>query len=168
VELLRAQGALRQVEVTAVVSPAPVLGDHTALEQVCVNLLLNAVDAAGAGGRISVTVGVVTLDGPAPRRSSDAANRLAATPRRSAEAPRFLDGRSRAVQLVVGDSGPGVPEEDRTRIFDPFFTSKPPGRGTGLGLAIVQRLVHDHGGRVDVRTAREGGAAFVVILPERA
>jgi C4-dicarboxylate-specific signal transduction histidine kinase len=66
---------------------------------------------------------------------------------------------------VVADSGPGVPEHLRARVFDPFFTTKDPGRGTGLGLAIVQRIVDDHGGRVDVSRAREGGAAFIVLLP---
>jgi signal transduction histidine kinase len=70
-----------------------------------------------------------------------------------------------AVQVVVADSGGGVPAELRDRIFDPFFTTKPPGKGTGLGLAIVQRIVQDHGGRVDVSAAREGGAAFAVTLP---
>jgi C4-dicarboxylate-specific signal transduction histidine kinase len=69
------------------------------------------------------------------------------------------------VQVVVADSGPGVAPELVERVFDPFFTTKPPGRGTGLGLAIVQRIVHDHGGRVDVGVAREGGASFTVTLP---
>ena len=168
VALLTAQGALRQVAVE-VAAPAPVrvLGERTALEQVCVNLLLNAVDAAGGGGRIGVSVSAVPPDGAAPRRSSDGVGGGARVgERRSADPPRYIDGGARAVQLVIGDSGPGVPAEDRSRIFDPFFTSKPPGKGTGLGLALVQRIVHDHGGRVDVRDAREGGAAFVVTLLE--
>jgi len=69
------------------------------------------------------------------------------------------------VLIVVTDSGPGVPEGDRERVFDPFVTTKPPGSGTGLGLAIVQRIVHESGGLVWVDDAREGGAAFKVFLP---
>jgi signal transduction histidine kinase len=67
--------------------------------------------------------------------------------------------------LLVADSGPGVAVEDRDRIFDPFYTTKAPGRGTGLGLAIVARVVDDMGGVVWVDTAREGGAAFKIFFP---
>ena len=69
------------------------------------------------------------------------------------------------VQVVIADSGPGVAPEDAERIFDPFFTTKEPGKGTGLGLAIVARTVDDLGGAVWVQRAREGGAAFVLVLP---
>jgi signal transduction histidine kinase len=58
-----------------------------------------------------------------------------------------------------------VAEEDRERIFDPFYTTKAPGEGTGLGLAIVARTVHEAGGTVWVDRAREGGAVFKVFLP---
>jgi signal transduction histidine kinase len=67
--------------------------------------------------------------------------------------------------VVVSDRGPGVPESERERIFDPFYTTKPPGAGTGLGLAIVQRIVDEMGGLVWVEDARGGGAAFKVFLP---
>jgi signal transduction histidine kinase len=167
VALLAAQGALRGARLdTAALAAAPTLGDRTAMEQVCVNLLLNAVDASDGRGTIAVATGAAPLDDAVARRAGDGAGPEAA--HRAAELPRFLAEGRRAVQLVVSDSGPGVPAEDASRIFDPFFTSKPPGKGTGLGLAIVQRVVHDHGGRVDVRPAREGGAAFVVTLPEHA
>lgn len=66
----------------------------------------------------------------------------------------------------MADEGPGVPEEERERIFDPFYTTKDPGKGTGLGLAIVARTVHDAGGVVWVDRAREGGAVFKVFLPQ--
>jgi len=65
----------------------------------------------------------------------------------------------------VADDGPGVPETDRERVFDPFYTTKDPGEGTGLGLAIVARTVHDAGGTVWVDRAREGGAVFKVFIP---
>ena len=67
--------------------------------------------------------------------------------------------------IVVTDHGPGVAEDERERILDPFYTTKPPGAGTGFGLAIVQRMVDEMGGLVWVDDARGGGAAFKVFLP---
>jgi two-component system NtrC family sensor kinase len=161
VALLDAQGALRGVGVSVDAEPGlPVVsGDRSGLEQVFVNLLLNALDATRAGGRISVrTVATRLGEGLAGGTSG------AAAPRYLADVP---DG-SPAVAVVIEDDGPGVPEDLRERVFDPFFTTKEPGRGTGLGLAIVQRIVHDHGGRIDVGAGSLGGAAFTVTLPAEA
>jgi signal transduction histidine kinase len=69
------------------------------------------------------------------------------------------------VKIVVADSGPGVPPEDAERIFDPFYTTREPGKGTGLGLAIVLRVVENFRGIVWVQPAREGGAAFHLLFP---
>ena len=77
-----------------------------------------------------------------------------------------LPAGTRGGLLYVADEGPGVAEVDRERIFDPFYTTKDPGKGTGLGLAIVARTVHDAGGVVWVDHAREGGAVFKVFLPQ--
>jgi len=124
-----------------------------------VNLLLNALDATGAGGRIAVRTAATRLgEGLAGEANGAAAQRhLADVP----------DG-TPAVAVVIEDNGPGVPVELSERVFDPFFTTKAPGRGTGLGLAIVQRIVHDHGGRIDVGAGALGGAAFTVTLPAEA
>lgn len=72
------------------------------------------------------------------------------------------------VRLEVEDSGPGVPDELRTRVFEPFVSSKPPGRGTGLGLYITQRLVADWQGRLVLSGGRTGGTRAVVELPRAA
>jgi len=171
VDLLRSQGLLRSVHVEVVRGDGMprMLGDPAALEQVFVNLLLNAVDAAGEGGRIAVAGSATRLGDPGERsRRGTDADAGAAAGRVTRRSGRHLESAADgapAVQVVVGDSGAGVPEQLAERVFDPFFTTKPPGKGTGLGLAIVQRIVHDHGGRVDVATAREGGAAFTVIFP---
>ena len=69
------------------------------------------------------------------------------------------------VRLVVEDSGPGIPEEARTRIFDPFFTTKGPDEGTGLGLTICQRVVVEVGGKIWLEESPLGGARFVVEIP---
>ncbi len=78
-----------------------------------------------------------------------------------------LDAEREVVELVVADSGPGIPSEDKERLFLPFFSTKR--RGTGLGLAIVSRIVSEHGGSIRVEENRPAGTKFVIELPvERA
>lgn len=67
--------------------------------------------------------------------------------------------------IEVADSGPGVAEEVRARIFEPYVSTKPSGQGTGLGLSIVSRIVAGHGGTIDVREGDRGGAVFSVRIP---
>jgi signal transduction histidine kinase len=67
--------------------------------------------------------------------------------------------------LEVADDGCGISEDVLPRIFDPFFTTKPVGQGTGLGLAISQRIVTNHGGRIEVESTPGRGSRFRVILP---
>jgi signal transduction histidine kinase len=172
-ELLRAQGAFRGMRVELDVAPdvPHVLGRAHVLEQALVNLLLNAVDAAPApDGRVVIGARRWAYEpGQAiPKRSSDPG--YAAYPRVSERRParvEFAAGQPGAL-LFVADSGPGVAPPDREKIFEPFYTTKAPGRGTGLGLAIVARSVHEMGGVVWVDTAREGGAAFKLFFPEAA
>jgi signal transduction histidine kinase len=71
--------------------------------------------------------------------------------------------RDGTVRVEVEDDGPGITEEQRTRLFVPYFTTKK--GGTGLGLAIVQGIVSDHGGRVEVQSAPGAGTTFTLILP---
>ncbi len=74
-------------------------------------------------------------------------------------------GRSDEVVVEVQDTGVGIPRADQTKIFEPFYTTKPPGRGTGLGLSICYGIVADHGGRIEVDSAPGRGATFRVYLP---
>jgi two-component system sensor histidine kinase PilS (NtrC family) len=120
--------------------PVPVAGDADLLHRALFNLVLNAAQSAGAGGRV-----VVTLED-----------------RRSRTHPRGTDI-EHPVRLAVADSGPGVAPEAAARVFDPFYTTKE--RGSGLGLAVVHRAVEAHAGAVFVDRAAEGGAEFVIFLP---
>jgi two-component system sensor histidine kinase HupT/HoxJ len=70
------------------------------------------------------------------------------------------------VCLAVEDNGPGIPEENLSRVFDPFFTTKPVGQGTGLGLSISYGIATDHGGTLSAETPAGGGARLVLELPE--
>ncbi len=151
--------------------PLPaVRGKAHLLEQVAVNLVLNAVDAA-AGGLVTVGAAAWSYHPRAgtERRRSDA-SAFAPPPREHARRPwrpEIAEG-TRGVLVWVADSGPGVAAADRERVFEPFYTTKEPGHGTGLGLAVVERLIHELGGTVWVDVAREGGAAFKFFLPEAA
>jgi hypothetical protein len=171
VEMLTEQQALAHVRLAMAVDPTlpAVRLDAHSLDQVLVNLLLNAAQATPPDGRIHISARLTSVEralGMGVRRSVD---RVDVSMPRSASLRlgAWRDGaRPEAlIELVIADSGPGIPDEDLERVFDPFFTTKAPGQGTGLGLAIVARTVEDAGGIVFARHAREGGAAFVVLLP---
>ncbi|HKW48095.1 MAG TPA: ATP-binding protein [Gemmatimonadaceae bacterium] len=171
VALLRSQGLFAAVDVTLELTDEAlfVSSDRHDLEQLFVNLLINAVDAMSGRGCIVVRLeraARFTLREPAMRRTADArADAIEHPP--SLRAQRWL-GTHDAIEIakiIVADSGPGVPRELAERIFDPFFTTKPSGKGTGLGLAIVSRIVDNFQGTIWVTTAREGGAAFHVLFP---
>ena len=171
VDLLRTQGVLKRVDVTfEFVPPTPrVFGNRHDLEQIFVNLLLNAADAMGGAGRVVVHTELIqsaVLQRGLPRRTDVELQPVLRGPNPRARV--WLDRANRpvdVVNIVVADSGPGVPPELAERVFDPYFTTKEPGRGTGLGLAIVARIVDGLGGTVWVTPAREGGAAFHLLFP---
>ncbi|HEX6105724.1 MAG TPA: HAMP domain-containing sensor histidine kinase, partial [Gemmatimonadales bacterium] len=170
-DFLVAQGLIRADALAQELdgSVPTVRGDPHGLEQVVINLLVNAAQAA-PGRRVAVGTmrsdfaprhgAAARRDGADGRENGNGRRRWLRRPRR----PDLESGTPGAV-LYVADEGPGVPEPDRERIFDPFFTTKEPGEGTGLGLAIVARTVHEAGGVVWVDRAREGGAVFKVFLP---
>ncbi|HEX8850761.1 MAG TPA: ATP-binding protein [Gemmatimonadaceae bacterium] len=175
VQLLHDQGLFRRVDLTVTLDEStPVIaGERHEMEQMLINLCLNATDAMSGTGRLAIVtqrLASVSLEENIGRRAGDPEGRI--VPRQPS--PRVLHWLDRAkapeevLKLVVADSGPGIPEADEERIFDPFFTTKEPGKGTGLGLAIVARVVEDLGGTIWVQRAREGGAAFHALFPTSA
>ena len=109
-------------------------GDPDMLTQVLMNLALNAAQVSPEGGSVKV---------------------------RCARAEK---GRRSYAMFAVDDAGPGVPEENREKVFDPFFTTRE--GGTGLGLSVAARIVDEHDGFIEVASSDGGGASFRVFLPE--
>ena len=115
----------------------PVHANSNELEQVFLNLFLNALDAMPNGGRLRV----------------------------SAQTANGTDDEDSIVAIAVEDTGGGIAPEVRDRIFEPFFTTKREGRGTGLGLSICRGLVRSHKGSIRVESQPGAGTRFVVSLP---
>ncbi|HYP17749.1 MAG TPA: two-component regulator propeller domain-containing protein [Opitutus sp.] len=125
------------------------LADPGMLEQVLVNMAVNARDAMPRGGRLRIATAKVAVG----------AEQAARTPH--ATSGEFA-------RLSVSDTGTGIPPEILPQIFEPFFTTKESGKGTGLGLAISQGIIHQHRGWIEVETRVGEGTTFHVFLPIRA
>ncbi|MGE5752338.1 MAG: ATP-binding protein [Deltaproteobacteria bacterium] len=137
------------------------------LQQVLLNLLINAVDAMGNNGSLRVRTYNVDPWVPRPLR----------TIRRRASDPAWVDvvplrgeGGSvpaRGVAVSISDTGCGISQGDLESIFDPFFTTKDPGKGTGLGLSVSRAIVEGAGGEILAESVEGSGSTFTVILPSR-
>ena len=124
--------------------------DPTQLQQVLVNLLINASDAMQGRGRIELALTALEMPPPPGQTPPPGAQELP---------------HGRYLVLSVSDQGPGVPADHLGRVFDPFFTTKGKGRGTGLGLSVAQGIVLRHHGGIGVNNRPEGGASFHIYLP---
>ena len=137
-----------EIEIVSRLDPAAgmVFADRGQLEQVIMNLVVNARDAMPDGGVLTVETGLVS----------------------AAAAPAAVSADSRAdhfATIVVRDTGKGMDAETMRRIFDPFFTTKEVGRGTGLGLATVHGIIQQSGGVVTVESTLGAGSVFRIFLP---
>jgi two-component system, NtrC family, sensor kinase len=112
-----------------------VRADAHQMQQLFLNILMNAVEAMPAGGRLTVRTDVVARDGVP------------------------------AVEVAIEDTGPGIPPEHLPRIFDPFFTTKDVGKGTGLGLSVSYGIVRAHDGFISVSSTVGAGTTFTVAIP---
>jgi len=115
--------------------------DPDQLQQTLINVVMNAIQATPPGG--SVTLSVERTE-------------------------RATQGhQSEFVMFRVADTGEGIDDDIRARMFEPFFTTKPPGEGTGLGLSVARDIVEEHGGALEVSSARGHGSSFRIYLPRR-
>jgi signal transduction histidine kinase len=124
-----------EVELHLAEALPPVLCDGSQMQQVILNLILNAGEATQSRGGGTISVGTT------------------------------LTGDAKSVLITVRDNGEGIPPENLSKIFDPFFTTKPEGKGVGLGLAVLYGIVESHGGEVDVKSRVGDGTLFTVTLP---
>jgi two-component system sensor histidine kinase HydH len=124
-------------------APDRVNGDECQLQQAFVNLFLNALEALGPSGTLTVATEIIS-PGDGRARPGDAA------------APSQL-------RITIQDNGTGIPPENMGRLFEPFFTTKP--NGTGLGLPITRRIIREHGGDLSVQSQPGKGATFLIVLP---
>src|SRR5262245_16947617 len=142
VELIEADAAKSGVRIEIIQNddhrPSRIYGDRNLLQQVLMNICINALHAMADGGSLLIEV---------------------------APEDQYRNGRA-FVGLRVSDTGQGIAPESLAHVFDPFFTTKEVGEGTGLGLSVARRIVEEHDGWIDVANREVGGAAFTVCLPE--
>src|SRR5208283_1581857 len=127
-------------------TPCPVAADPGRIEEVLLNLALNAQDAIPREGRLEIATMEITLE--------------CAFPRRPGSIPP-----GRYIVLTVSDTGQGIDGDTVKKIFDPFFTTKEPGKGTGLGLSTVYGIVKQHSGSIEVESRPGVGTRFQIYLP---
>jgi len=155
--LIGHQMSLQSVEIQRRLAPQlpRVKGNENQLQQVFMNIILNAYHAMPHGGELIIASGIPVTPAPA---LPDSAPPPAANPHAA------CDDRP-GVEVRFSDTGCGIPPENLSRIFDPFFTTMPVGVGTGLGLSIAYSIVRQHGGTIGVESEVGKGSIFTVQLP---
>jgi PAS domain S-box-containing protein len=144
--LRRLIGPEIEFEILCSSQPILVIADSGQIEQVVMNLVINARDAMPEGGRLTVRVDGIDLDGTG--------------------AVALVEGNAgHYARLSVSDTGSGMDEQTRAKLFEPFFTTKEQGKGTGLGLSIVYGIVRQSGGYINVVSEPRRGSTFSIYLP---
>ncbi|MEE9613122.1 MAG: ATP-binding protein, partial [Desulfatiglandales bacterium] len=127
-----------------------ILADPNQLKQVFLNIMINAADA---------------LNGKGPSEDNDSKIDEVNAPSIKKELTIISENTDHSIQLGFIDNGPGIPEEELVRIFDPFYTTKAPGKGTGLGLSVCYRIVEGLGGSSRAESTVGEGTTIIITLP---
>jgi histidine kinase len=127
-----------------------VFADPSQLQQVFMNIMMNVADAlAGKDLSEDQASGIDKVDVPSDKKEFSIKSK----------------NTGNSIELRFTDNGPGIPEEELGRIFDPFYTTKEPGKGTGLGLSVCYRIVEELKGNIRVKSSVEKGTTTIVTLP---
>lgn len=153
VSLLSSQKVLEGIEVNLELRDGlpPITADRDRLQQVMVNLVLNAADAMPGGGRLII--------------NANCKLQIAKCKQENDSEGAFLQPESKFIEINVSDTGKGVSRDDLSKIFDPFYTTKEPGKGTGLGLAICQMIIESFGGSIGLESKAGEGTRVRILLP---
>jgi PAS domain S-box-containing protein len=146
--LQRLLGSDRHLQVRPARGPVRILADRGQIEQVLINLVVNARDATGTDGLVTIEIDQVDLDQLTLERHKETEARP-----------------GRYVRLAVRDNGAGMDPDVLARAFEPFFTTKAVGRGTGLGLSMVYGIVRQSGGYLQIESAPGQGTTMNIFLP---
>ncbi len=144
--LARVMGEKIEIRVSPGQDAGAVLIDQDQFVNALINMAANARDAMADGGTFSIATALATLD----KRQASQYQALAP---------------GRFVAITITDTGAGMPDHVRQRIFDPFYTTKPAGQGTGLGLSMVYGMIQQSGGHIEVESAPGRGTTFKIYLP---
>jgi signal transduction histidine kinase len=144
---------LQKADVSVHFVPDPSLpeihADQTKVEQVLVNLFINAMHSMEGGGKLTVSTDLLSLENVARDEGSRLRDRL-------------REGDS-LLRIIVTDTGMGIPEEVLGKLFDPFFTTKSTGKGTGLGLTVARKIAELHGGDLTLANRKEPAGAVATL-----
>jgi two-component system NtrC family sensor kinase len=153
ISLLSSQKVLDGIEVNLELRDElpPITADRDRLQQVMVNLVLNAADAMPGGGRLIINANCKMQNAKCKQETEIA--------------EPFLQPGRKFIEVTVSDTGKGVSRDDLSKIFDPFYTTKEPGKGTGLGLAICQMIIESFGGNIGLESKVGEGTRVRILLP---
>jgi two-component system NtrC family sensor kinase len=149
---------LRQADVELTLNIPPELRlkvDKQRMQQLFINLIQNALNAAGSGLRLNISAATCQRSASLIPEGAEVAGSLRC----------IHDHQGRLVEVLVADNGPGIAVENLSRVFDPFFTTNEPGQGVGLGLYIVQEIVREHDGCLAIASQSGNGTRVIMLFP---
>lgn len=129
--------------------------DKQRFQQLFINLIQNAIDASGTGIEVRISAMLCQRSGSLIPDGAEVAGNLKC----------IKDKEKKYVEILIKDNGPGIPAENLSKVFNPFYTTSEPGHGAGLGLYIVQEIVNEHGGCLAITSEAGKGTQVIVLLP---